>query len=180
VTVVRRLAGAGLLACLCLPTAALSQADDEIAAAKARLGPVQLLSFATKREYCGYLVRDSDGVIGFTEMVRGGPDGCSPVLPGANLTAIASLHTHGAYDPTVPAEFPTTLDMDSDAAEGVNGYVATPGGRLWFIDSAARIAIELCTLNCLPQDSGFRPGDDGQIARRYTYKQLQALEATSH
>ena len=93
-----------------------------------------------------------------------------------DAAVLASLHTHGAYDPVVPAEFPTVLDMESDAREGVNGYVSTPGGRLWFIDSRAMVAIQICGLGCLPQDPDFHAGDDGPIARRYTHAQLVELE----
>lgn len=151
----------------------------EIEVVKARLAPIQLLSFATQREYCGYLGELADGRLIFTEMVRGGHDGCTPRLPGRSVRLRASLHTHGAYDPSVPAEFPTVLDMDSDAREGVNGYVATPGGRLWYIDSRALVTIQLCGEGCLPQDDNFRTGDDGPIRTRYTRDELQRLE-TAH
>lgn len=159
------------------PVAYTLPASGEIAAVKTRLAPIQLLSFATQREYCGYLGELSDGRLVFTEMVRGGHDGCTPRLPGRTVRIRASLHTHGAYDPSVPAEFPTVLDMDSDAREGVNGYVATPGGRLWYIDSRAMVAVQLCGEGCLPQDDNFRTGDDGPIKTRYTRDDLRRLES---
>ena len=143
-----------------------------------RLAPLQHLSFATDREYCGYLYRLPDGSLEFTEMVRGGHDGCTPLVPLKRINLIASVHTHGAYDPSVPAEFPTVLDMDSDKREKVNGYVATPGGRLWFIDSRRMVTRQLCGLACLPQDPDFQAGDDGEIATVYTYRDLQKLEST--
>lgn len=150
---------------------------EEMAAVIRRLGPVQMVSFATDREYCGYLLRGEDGVLSFTEMVRGGHDGCTPLLPMDGPEVVASVHTHGAYNPKVPAEFPTVLDMESDRREGVNGYIGTPGGRLWYIDSDAMVAMQLCPPGCLPQDPAFRPGDDGEIALRYGYRQLRALES---
>ncbi len=149
----------------------------EVAAVKARLAPLQLLSFATDLEYCGYLGRDPDGGPVFTEMVRGGHYGCTPVLPGDDVTLIASVHTHGAYSPEIPSEFPTALDIASDAAEGIDGYVATPGGRLWFIDGRARIALQLCGPGCLPQDPQFHEGDDGPVAARYSHRTLIGLES---
>ncbi len=148
----------------------------EIAAVKARLEAVQLLSFATGLEYCGYLLETSDGTRQFTDMVRGHTDGCTPPAPRAGLTARASIHTHGAYDRTVPAEFPTVLDMESDRREGVMGYVATPGGRLWYIDSEKMETRQLCGLGCLPQDPAFHAGDDGKIETHYSYQALKALE----
>lgn len=171
-----------ILAFIAIATAGFGQdsrtdpAPDEIAAVKARLAPLQLLSFATDREYCGYLIRGRGGALGFTDMVRGGHDGCTPLIPMSHIDLVASVHTHGAYDPSVPAEFPTVLDMESDRRERVNGYVATPGGRLWHIDSRRMVAHQVCGLGCLPQDPDFRAGDDGDIAQSYTYKDLQALE----
>lgn len=149
---------------------------EEVGAVKARLEAIQLLSFATRVEYCGYLMAGPDGALVFTDMIRGHTDGCTPPPPRPGLTVLASVHTHGAYDRDVPAEFPTVLDMESDRREGVMGYVATPGGRLWYIDSAAMIAYQLCGPGCLPQDPAFHAGDDGEIAQSYTYRALQALE----
>lgn len=143
---------------------------------KRRLIPLQTLSFATDREYCGYLLSDLDGKLSFTDMVRGGHDGCTPQRPLIGPAVIASVHTHGAYNPSVPAEFPTTLDMESDRREGVSGYVATPGGRLWYIDSRRMVTYQLCGAGCLPQDPNFQEGDDGVIGQSYEYRQLLALE----
>ncbi len=158
------------------PVATPPPADD-LQAAQNWLSRVQHLSFATDREYCGYLGYNESGEIVFTDMVRGGHDGCTPELPETGLTLIASLHSHGAYDPDVPAEFPTSLDMESDREEGVNGYVSTPGGRLWYIDSSAMIAVQICGLRCLPQDPSFHSGDDGFIQESYSHSDLVRLES---
>ena len=149
----------------------------EVEMLKARLAPIQHLSFAAGYEYCGYLGRRPDGTVAFTAILRGHHNGCTPERPGAGFALIASLHTHGAYDPSIPAEFPTALDMRSDRREGVNGYIATPGGRLWYIDSRAMLAVQLCGPGCLPQDPGFHPGDDGVIPQTLSYGQLLALDA---
>jgi len=144
---------------------------------KARLAPIQHLSFAAGYEYCGYLGRRPDGTPAFTKILRGHHNGCTPEVPGAGFDLIASLHTHGAYAPSIPAEFPTALDMRSDRREGVTGYVATPGGRLWYIDSRAMLAVQICGIGCLPQDPDFHAGDDGDIAERLSYVQLLALDS---
>jgi len=157
------------------PAATLPPAQD-IAAAKAWLTRLQHLSFATNREYCGYLGYMPDGTIAFSDIVRGGHDGCTPVLSNPDLILIASLHTHGAYDPEVPAEFPTSLDISSDLREGVNGYISTPGGRLWYVDATSAVAIQLCGLRCLPQDPAFHAGDDGKLRHSYTRRQLRQIE----
>ncbi|WP_372574943.1 DUF4329 domain-containing protein [Ruegeria jejuensis] len=150
--------------------------QEEVAAVKTRFAEMQELSFETDLEYCGYLLRLPDGSLGFSQMVPGGHDGCTPELPQPGSTLLASMHTHGSYHPDVPAEFPTVIDIDSDRRERVNGFVATPGGRLWFIDSRAGRVTQLCGLNCLPQDPFFQPGDDGVIAQSYTRAELQQLE----
>lgn len=151
-------------------------APEELAAVRARLAQAQILSFAENREYCGYLFRHRDGSLGLTDLVRGDRDGCVPLLPLVEGELVASLHTHGAYGREVPAEFPTTLDLESDRDEGINGYVATPGGRLWYIDGAGMRTWQICGLGCLPQDPAFRAGDDGVIARSYSHAELQRLE----
>lgn len=149
----------------------------EIAAVMERLAPLQIMSFADNREYCGYLLRHENGAFAFTDMVRGEPDGCTPVFPLDRVQVIASVHTHGAYDPEVSAEFPTVLDMQSDRREGINGYVSTPGGRLWFIDTRRRDVYQICGLGCLPQDPEFQAGDDGWVARKYSYQELVERES---
>lgn len=150
--------------------------DREIELAANWLARVQHLSFATEREYCGYLGYTSDGALLITDMMRGGHDGCTPETSDKTLALVASLHSHGAYDPGVPAEFPTSRDLESDAREGVNGYISTPGGRLWYVDSTALIAVQLCGLGCLPQDPEFHAGDDGVLQSSYTLHELRALE----
>jgi uncharacterized protein DUF4329 len=170
------------LTLLALQLAGASQANfqeppaDEVARVKARFAPLQHLSFATGREYCGYVGETPNGELVFTEMQRGGHSGCTPKTPLDGTTLNASIHTHGSYDHEVPAEFPTVLDMQSDAKEGVNGYIATPGGRLWYIDSRALVAVQLCGVGCLPQDPDFHPGDDGVIPKRLTIGELRGME----
>lgn len=172
------------LGCLALIAMSGSAAADgaplppaaEIAAVSAELSRLQHLSFATQREYCGYLGRQPDGKIVFTPMTRGDRSGCTPILPDTRMDLVASLHTHGAYDPDVPAEFPTSRDLLSDAREGVNGYISTPGGRLWLIHGTQGVARQICGIDCLPKDVNFRPGDDGVIRESYSLQDLLALE----
>ncbi len=150
--------------------------EIEVQAVLERFEPIQLLSFAAGFEYCGYLVRSPQGTLAFTEIVRGGPDGCTPLGPPPDVELVASVHTHGAYDPLVPAEFPTVMDIDSDHREGVNDYIATPGGRLWYVNGTTLTVRQLCNSGCLPQDPELQPGDDGIIALRYTRQELLEQE----
>ncbi|MEX0349458.1 MAG: DUF4329 domain-containing protein [Paracoccaceae bacterium] len=160
-----------------VPTDPAPPTPEQVEAVKMRFVDLQEQSFATDLEYCGYLLRLPDGTLGFSEMVQGGHNGCTPELPQPGSTLLASMHTHGSYDPEVPAEFPTVIDIDSDRRERVNGFVATPGGRLWFIDSSVGRVTQLCGLNCLPQDPFFQAGDDGIIAQSYTRAELKDLES---
>jgi hypothetical protein len=148
----------------------------EVAVASKELARLQLLSFATEREYCGYYGQGSDEAVVFTPMIRGGHDGCTPMRVNAVLRPIASLRTHGTHDPWVPAEYPTSVHIQSDAAEGINGYVPTSGGRLWYIDSSVGLAVQICGPGCLPHNPAFRVGDDGPILEIYSNDQLLRLE----
>ncbi len=148
---------------------------DEVQLIKNYSRSWQQRSFVEDVEFCSYLAEDANGALVFTETVKGDRFGCTPEVPD-NLTPIASFHTHGAYDAEIPSEFPSSDDLRADADEGVDGYVATPGGRLWYIDGDALIARQLCGVGCLVQDPDFRTGDDGVIETEYNYRQIKALE----
>ena len=147
----------------------------EVAMITQHFRALQVQSFLHDVEYCGYIAETAEGRVAMTESVRGDRFGCTPELTD-DLFAIASFHTHGAYDPDVPSEFPSTTDMEADASEGIDGYVATPGGRLWHIDGTSMKTRQVCGLGCLPQDPFFRAGDDGEIAQQYSYSDLVSLE----
>ncbi|MEO0851346.1 MAG: DUF4329 domain-containing protein, partial [Pseudomonadota bacterium] len=69
-------------------------------------------------------------------------------------------------------EVPSVSDMEGDADEGIDGYVATPGGRLWYIDTEDMVTYQICGRGCLPQDPAFTAFPDGWIAESYSYDQL--------
>ena len=62
--------------------------------------------------------------------------------------------------------------MEGDADEGIDGYVATPGGRLWYLDTVDMVASQLCGIGCLPRDPKFVAGQNGEIVLSYTYDDL--------
>jgi len=158
------------------PLALQAQPKSEVQAIIAHFEPLQRLSFEYDREYCGYIGWDPDGNLTFSPPILGGKDSCTPVLPPQNVTVFASYHTHGAFGLDVPAEFPTILDMESDEEEGIDGYIATPGGRLWYVDTLVMEVVQICNTGCVLQDPNFRPGLDGEIQERYTYGELLELE----
>ena len=88
------------------------------------------------------------------------------------MEVVATYHTHGAFDFTYYNELPSDTDMLSDQSLGVNGWIATPGGRLWFIDSERMVAKQVCGVGCLPIAPNFYKSQAGEIAKRYTYDEL--------
>jgi len=172
-----RLVWAGLLA-VGLVGPATAQSAAEVAAAQAILAQLQGRSFAENREYCGYIGRMPDGSYQATDVTRGRVHSCLSRGSEARFVQItASFHTHGGFDRNADSEVPSVNDVMGDMSEGVNGYVATPGGRLWFIDGRTGVSRQLCGLGCMGRDPRFVPGDAGPIATRYTLRELQARES---
>lgn len=171
-----QLAGA-VLVCLAalLPEPLRGQSATELEAARAILSELQLRSFSENREYCGYIGLMPDGTYMATEVTRGRSHSCLSRGDESRFVEVtASFHTHGAFDWDSDSEVPSTDDVLGDMEEGVNGYVATPGGRLWFIDGARGVATQICGPGCLPQDPDFVAGAAGPIAERYSLYDLEA------
>lgn len=146
---------------------------------KAVFAQLQGPSFQQNREYCGYLGRDASGNFAISKVVRGGRDECEPHWPG-DLNVIASFHTHAGFDVEAYSEVPSVTDIEADEAEGIDGWLATPGGRLWYIDTQDMQVSQICGLGCLAQDPKFRQGVTGHVAQSYTYREMLANAATQH
>jgi len=155
---------------------AIAQDTAEAALAKATLTALQEPSFAANREFCGYLFRDTDGILKATPASEGAESYCEPELPDDDAVIVASYHTHGAFEYDTPAEFPSVDDIEADEAEGIDGYLTTPGGRFWYVDTTDMIVSQICGVGCVTQDPAFEGGLDGDIAASYTYEDLLALE----
>lgn len=146
---------------------------DFTARAVGYLDGLQGPSFSGDREYCGYFGYDQDGAFAASGPIEGGHDFCEPVMPG-DLEIIASYHTHGAYGSEHDAEVPSPEDVDSDMAEGVFGYVATPGGRIWLIDWRDGTARQVCGTSCVLQDPDYNAREAGPVGPFYTRDDLEA------
>ena len=160
-------------------SASLIHAQDasELAVARGVLLQLQPRSFAENLEYCGYVGRLPDGRLAATEVSRGDAWGCTSRADERRFVQIvASFHTHAGFDRAALSEVPSSTDMQGDMQERVNGYVATPGGRLWYIDYQRAVTTQVCGLGCMGQDPGFVPGMSGPIAQSYTLQQLMARE----
>ena len=158
------------------PVAEAQGGGDELAFITTILSRLNRQSFVQNTEICGYVGRDPAGTLFTTENATGREAECYLPTPPANMTLLASYHTHGTYSPEYDSEFPTSTDMESDRAAGIDGYIATPGGRLWFVDSDTMTVRELCGVGCLPMDPGYRPDEAGRISISYTYAGLQQHE----
>lgn len=144
------------------------------AAAQQILTGLQSRSFKTGREFCGLLGRATSGAIVATRPRKGNADDCLPhEFRGYGTVALASYHTHGAYDHEADGEVPSYEDLSADMREGLIGFVATPGGRFWVNLPDRAVSRQLCGLRCLPQDRHFRAGDWGLIRDTYTLRQLK-------
>lgn len=158
------------------PLPALAQPRDELNVVRQVFAQIQPISTARNREYCGYLGFDGLGQLTTTAPVRGRKDECEPDAPD-DFDIVASWHTHAGFDEGAYSEVPSVTDFEADEDEGIDGYLATPGGRLWYIDTTDGVVSQVCGLGCLFQDPDFVPGVEGRIERSYTYEDLLRREA---
>ena len=142
--------------------------------AKQQLDALQSSSFEGDQELCGIIYETRDGVLGVSRPRSGDQASCDlQYFDEPGMVPIASFHTHGKHSDQYDGEVPSTVDIESDIASGMDGYIATPGGRLWHIDHRQRIAVQVCGPGCLTQDPSYVscPGDP--IAGRYTLEELR-------
>ena len=151
--------------------------EEESALAKTVLSAIQPTSIAENVEYCGVIGLDEDGRLIASKPTRGEEGSCLSDEPRNIVIETASYHTHGGYSADYVNEVPSVDDIEGDMADGVDGYIATPGGRLWYNDTEAEEIFQICGLGCLPSDPLFIQGSDGTIYNSYSYSELvQKLE----
>lgn len=161
---------------IAMSSACVAQDARLVSAAKETLRIAQERTFARGREFCGLLAVLPNGQIASTRPKRGRVDSCAPRDFLRNLNVVASYHTHGTYDPDSLSELPSSLDVLADREEGIDGFVATPGGRLWFIDGRRATVHLLCARGCVPADPNYRPDPNFQFKTRYTLRELRDVE----
>jgi len=150
------------------PIPSVAQAD---AFARNLLNGIQAESIRLNVEFCGFLYLDAAGRIAATPPVRGTLSGC--IVELREPTTFASYHTHGAYEDQYDSEVPSVEDMLGDFRLGVDGYISTPGGRVWRVDYDARTAFQICGLGCVRSDPGFVPRDEAGVRQSYTLPELR-------
>lgn len=164
-----------LLAGLFAAQAARAQGEDELAFARAFLDRLQIRSIVENREFCGYFGRDEAGRLRATKPRRGKSASCQTGTPPPAWQVFANYHTHAGFDRDSYDEVPSPQDLRGDIDSTTDGYVSTPGGRLWFSDYRAAEVRQVCGAGCLAQDPAFRPGKLMKVARRYSLADLEWL-----
>ena len=162
-----------LIVFLALAHPAYAQSAKELAFVKSLMINLQERSFDANREFCGTIGIDEDGALVSSKPRRGWRSSCRPRDSRDAVEIISSFHTHGAFTTKSDSEVPSVNDVEADMSEGTNGWVATPGGRLWFINGQTGFAQMVCGLGCLPQDPDFEAGWSGPIPRSFTLEQLR-------
>ena len=160
------------LAVMVLAGPLAAQDTAEVALVKSVFAAVNPVSIRQNREFCGYIGLDAAGRLVASEATPGDEASCLADDPEGIEVILASWHTHGGHSPDYFNEVPSAEDYEGDEDEGIDGYVATPGGRLWYIDTTDGVMSQLCGVGCLPMDAGYDPADTGVIAQSYTYDEL--------
>lgn len=157
---------------LCLASPALAQDNAEVTLIKALFAQINPISIRENVEYCGYIGFDDAGDLVVSAATLGEEASCLANDPADIAVITASWHTHGGHSLDYFNEVPSIEDYETDEDEGIDGYVATPGGRLWYIDTTDEMMSQICGIGCLPMDPDFRMGDNGIVAESYTYDEL--------
>lgn len=143
--------------------------------AREQLNALQERSFAENIELCGIIYETPDGQLGVLREEGGGEATCDiAFFDEGDRVAVASFHTHGRHSREYDGEVPSLTDIQSDIDVGVDGYIATPGGRLWHIDHEQEVARLVCGPGCMAQDPRYFPCRGDLIARGYTIEELRA------
>ncbi|MGL1920297.1 MAG: DUF4329 domain-containing protein [Hyphomicrobiales bacterium] len=150
---------------------------EELEFMKEFFSSIQQRTFDANREYCGHVGLDKDGYYITTEAKKGEEDSCLADDAPEGFESFASYHTHGAFSIDADSERPSTTDLEADIYEEVDGYIATPGGRIWFNDSVKQISTMLCE-NCVMMDPNFDESQLDPVKKSYTVEQLKARDET--
>ncbi len=136
------------------------------------LNSLQSRSIAESREYCGLILRAPDGGLYTSPILAGGEDFCE--MPSVIGDVVATFHTHGSYSPDFDNEVPSLADVAGDFSQRIDGYVATPAGRVWHIDYETRQINLLCGPECVTFDPANDPADAGFVPASFTLPELRA------
>ena len=170
-TIVALMMVIGVAACQIDPPEPLPPGYE--AGAIAHLDAIQPLSIRQNCEYCGYFGLDAEGRFVATSPRRGRMDDCDLGPFPEGMTALSSYHTHAAFDFNVDSEVPSAVDLEADIADALNGFIATPGGRVWRTDWWDQTTSLVCGIGCVHSDPRFVPGVMGSIADAFSLRELR-------
>ena len=162
------------------PASAQSRSDvaDEIDKfVLALFDQIQPKSIEENREYCGLIGFNHSDLLVATGPFPGTTDRCDPGQGDEDIEVIASYHTHGGFDPEADSEVPSVDDLTADFEEGIDGYVATPGGRVWLNLVEEKLTYQLCGRNCVVADPTAKPCPGFPPLVEYTIPTLKEREA---
>ena len=151
--------------------AELPDALDRFAAS--HLDKVQQLSFRDGIEYCGLFGLDRDGELAATPPRPGTRFECTPMDEPPVVEVLASYHTHASFDIDADGEAPSIGDLTSDFEEGIDGYIGTPGGRVWVNMVDEEVSVLLCGPGCISVAPGFKECPAFLPADEYTIEDLK-------
>lgn len=169
------------LAVAVLPALALAQSrslvnDDVDKFVLAHFDRIQPKSIAENREYCGLVGFTQTGELAVTPARPGNEDGCDVGEAPSGFEVLATYHTHGAFLDDADSEVPSTDDLLGDIEQGIDGYVATPGGRVWLNIGLEKLTYQLCGRNCVVSDPNARQCKTFVPAIEYTLEELRQRE----
>ncbi|MEM6662786.1 MAG: DUF4329 domain-containing protein [Pseudomonadota bacterium] len=144
----------------------------------AHFDKIQPRSIRENREYCGLVGFDANDRLAITPARPGTVDSCDPGDDPPGWEVIASYHTHGGFLEYADSEVPSVDDLLGDFEEGIDGYVATPGGRVWLNLLEERLTFQLCGRNCVVADPKARPWKAFAPMIEYTLPALREREKT--
>lgn len=141
------------------PVPATAQSGHEAAFVLGLMESMNALSIRFNREVCGYILRHPNGAYSSTKASWGGHATCASFPVDPSVEVVSSWHTHAAWATDYDGEVPSIQDVEGDMNQGINGWVGTPGGRLWFVDWQIGVARQYCGWGCLPSDPNFLADD---------------------
>lgn len=161
-----------IFALLASPVLGVAQPSAEMALARELLSDMQARSIRESREFCGMIGVDDQGRYVVGPISRGTAARCTFRRPRTAKRIVASFHTHGGYLAGYDNEVPSIIDLESERAHGLRGYVATPGGRFWLVDGKNSRVTLICGPRCLPWDPRFTNGELERIRGSYSREEL--------
>ena len=153
--------------------------------ARETLADIQARSISNNQEYCGVIFEDEEGNLQTSTIYPGERAACALDwgVPLGNHV-VASFHSHGGFDTQYASEIPSSLDLATDIDARIDGFVGTPGGRIWHNQWQSETTEMLCGEGCLEVDPRYtqfkrRTGARSNLARSYSMDELNMIFGTS-